>query len=131
MFSSMNPFKRIFRKFILDDNFQVWVGKNSRANDLLTFKYANQNDLWFHIRGFSGSHTILKKFSKDLEYPKYVIKTAASIAAYYSKARNSGTIPVAYTERKYVKKGKGFREGSVIMEREKVVFVKPGLPFEE
>ena len=123
--------RKLFRKFILSENFQVWVGKNASSNDLLTFKYANQNDLWFHIRGYSGSHTVLKKSSKGLEYPKEIIKTAASIAAYYSKARNSGTIPVAYTERKYVKKGKGFKEGSVIMEREKVVFVKPGLPFEE
>ncbi|MBN1634844.1 MAG: DUF814 domain-containing protein [Ignavibacteria bacterium] len=120
-----------FRKFILDENFQVWVGKNSKSNELLTFKYANQNDLWFHIRGFSGSHTVLKKSSKNLKYPKEIIKIAAAIAAYYSKARNSGTIPVAYTERKYVKKGKRFKEGSVIMEREKVVFIKPGLPYEE
>lgn len=120
-----------FRKFILDENFQVWVGKNAKSNDLLTFKYSNQYDLWFHIRGFSGSHTVLKKSSKNLEFPKEVIKTAASIAGYYSKARNSGTIPVAYTERKFVKKRKGFKEGSVVMEREKVVFVKPGLPFED
>jgi predicted ribosome quality control (RQC) complex YloA/Tae2 family protein len=119
-----------FRKFILSENFQVWVGKNASSNDLLTFKYSNQNDLWFHIRGFSGSHTVLKKSSKNLEFPKEIIKIAASIAAYYSKARNSGTIPVAYTERKYVKKGKGLKAGSVIMDREKVVFVKPGLPFE-
>ncbi len=123
-----DPEKKYFRKFIINENFQVWVGKNAISNDLLTFKYTQQNDLWFHVRGFSGSHTVLKKSSKNIEIPKEIIKMAASIAAYYSKARNSGTIPVSYTERKFVKKSKGYKEGSVIMEREKVVFIKPALP---
>lgn len=123
--------RKYFRKFILNDYFQVWVGKNAKSNDLLTFKYANQNDLWFHVRGYSGSHTVLKKSSKNIEIPKEIIKIAASIAAYYSKGRNSGTIPVSYTERKYVKKSKGYKDGAVNMEREKVVFIKPAIPESE
>ncbi len=118
----------LFRKFIIDEQFEIWVGKDSRSNDLLTTKYASQNDLWFHIRGFSGSHTILKRHSKDAPVPKEFIKYAASIAAYYSKARNAGTVPVAYCEKKYVKKQKGFKEGTVTMEREKIVYVKPVIP---
>ncbi len=86
----------LFRKFIIDEQFEIWVGKDSRSNDLLTTKYASQNDLWFHIRGFSGSHTILKRHSKDAPVPKEFIQYAGSIAAYYSKARNAGTVPVAY-----------------------------------
>ncbi|MBX7046333.1 MAG: NFACT RNA binding domain-containing protein [Ignavibacteria bacterium] len=116
-----------FRKFKVDTDLEVWVGKDSATNDLLTMKYSAQNDLWFHVRGFSGSHTVLKTGNKK-EIDKKFILSAASIAAYYSKARNGGNVPVAYTERKYVKKKKGFKEGSVIMEKEKVIFVKPGLP---
>lgn len=119
-----------FRKFKVSDDLEVWVGKDSATNDLLTMKYSAQNDLWFHVRGFSGSHTVLKTGSKK-EIDKKFILSAASIAAYYSKARNGGNVPVAYTERKYVKKKKGFREGSVILEKEKVIFVKPGLPEQE
>jgi predicted ribosome quality control (RQC) complex YloA/Tae2 family protein len=70
----------------------------------------------------------LKVSDKKNPPDKKNIETAASIAAYYSKARNASNVPVAYCERKYVKKKKGFKEGSVIMEREKVIFVKPGLP---
>lgn len=116
-----------FRKFKAGDDMEVWVGKDSATNDLLTMKYSAQNDLWFHVRGFSGSHTVLKTGNKKEVDKKYIL-SAASIAAYYSKARNGGNVPVAYTERKYVKKKKGFREGTVILEKEKVIFVKPGLP---
>lgn len=117
-----------FRKFKLNDKFEVWVGKDSASNDLLTTRHSAQNDLWFHVRGASGSHTVLKVHNKKEDIPKDAIHTAASIAAYYSKARKSSSVPVAYCERKFVKKKKGFKEGSVVMEREKVIFVKPILP---
>lgn len=117
-----------FRKFILDEKFEVWVGKDSASNDLLTTRYSSQNDLWFHVRGASGSHTVLKISEKKNPPDKKIIEKAASIAAYYSKARNASNVPVAYCEKKYVKKKKGYKEGSVVMEREKVIFVKPGLP---
>lgn len=116
-----------FRKFKIAEDLEVWVGKDSATNDLLTMHYSAHNDLWFHVRGFSGSHTVLKTGNKKEIDKKYIL-SAASIAAYYSKARNGGNVPVAYTERKYVKKKKGFREGTVILEKEKVIFVKPGLP---
>jgi len=118
-----------FRKFTFDQ-FEVWVGKDSYSNDLLTTKYASPNDLWFHVRGASGSHTILKISGKNDIPGKEIIQAAASIAAYYSKARKAGNVPVAYCQKKYVKKKKGFKQGSVVMEREKVIFVKPGLPAE-
>ncbi len=118
-----------FRKFKAGE-MEVWVGKDSATNDLLTMHYSAQNDLWFHVRGFSGSHTVLKTGNKKEIDKKYIL-SAASIAAYYSKARNGGNVPVAYTERKYVRKKKGFREGTVILEKEKVIFVKPGLPESE
>lgn len=117
-----------FRKFKLKNNYEVWVGKDSVSNDLLTTKHSAPNDLWFHVRGASGSHTVLKVSSKKENIPKETIHAAAGIAAYYSKARNSSSVPVAYCEKKFVKKKKGFKSGTVIMEREKVIFVRPALP---
>ncbi len=119
-----------FRKFKVEGDYEVWVGKDSAANDLLTTRYSAQNDLWFHTRGSSGSHTVLKVTNKKEQVPKEAILSAAAIAAYYSKSRNAGNVPVAYCEKKYVKKKKGFKEGTVVMEKEKVVFVKPALPKE-
>ena len=117
-----------FRIFKIDEKNEVWVGKSSESNDLLTFKFSNPEDIWFHVRGYSGSHTVLKRSNKKENIDKNILETAASIAAYYSKARNAGTIPVAYCERKFVKKRKGFKTGTVIMEREKLVYVRPSLP---
>ena len=117
-----------FRKFVLSDKYEVWVGKDSKSNDLLTTKHSAPNDLWFHVRGASGSHTVLKVSSKKDDVPKEIVKKAASISAYYSKARNASMVPVAYCEKKFVKKPKGAKSGSVIMTREKVVNVKPELP---
>ena len=124
---SKNDETNKFRKFVLNEKYQVWVGKDSISNDLLTTKYASPNDLWFHVRGASGSHTVLKISAKE-PVPKEIISSAASISAYYSKARNAGNVPVAYCEKKFVKKKKGFKSGTVTMEREKVIFVKPVLP---
>lgn len=120
--------KKYFRKFILNESYQVWVGKDSYSNDLLTMRYSSPHDYWFHVRGATGSHTVLKINNKTIKPDKEIIRIAASIAAYYSKARNASNVNVAYCERKYVKKIKGLKQGSVIMEREKIVNVKPGIP---
>jgi predicted ribosome quality control (RQC) complex YloA/Tae2 family protein len=53
---------------------------------------------------------------------------AAAIAAYYSKMKNAKVVPVAMTERKYVRKPRGATPGTVVLDREKVLFVEPALP---
>ena len=117
-----------FRLFTVAGGFEVLVGKSSANNDLLTMKYAKPNDLWFHVRGAGGSHTVLRVAGHNAVPSKEAILQAAAIAAYYSKMRKARNIPVAYCERKYVRKPKGLAEGAVMLEREKVVFVNPGLP---
>ena len=116
-----------FRLFTVVGGFEVWVGKNSANNDLLTMKYAKPNDLWFHARGASGSHTVLRIHSAATP-SKEAIYQAASIAAYFSKMRKARNVPVAYCARKFVRKPKGSHAGTVVLEREKVVFVQPRLP---
>lgn len=117
-----------FRHFVVVGDYDVYVGKDSKSNDLLTTKFAKQNDLWFHVRGASGSHTILRKKEKKKDFPKEAILEAASIAAFYSKAKHSKFVPVAYTEKKYVTKRKNLPSGTVFLQREKVVMVEPKLP---
>jgi len=117
-----------FRIFTVTGGYEVWVGKSSKNNDLLTIKYSKPNDIWFHARGASGSHTVLKVKDKSKKVPKEAIHQAACIAAYYSKMRKSSNVPVAYCERKYVRKPKNAPEGTVVLEREEVIFVSPALP---
>ena len=118
-----------FRIFTVEGGFQVLAGKSSENNDMLTTKYAKPDDLWFHCRGSSGSHVVLKVHSAHGEPSKTAIHQAASIAAYYSKMKNASSVPVAMAEKKFVRKPKGAPAGTVILEREKVIFVEPKLPF--
>ncbi len=116
--------ERLFRRFQIAEHIELWVGKNAKNNDLLTFKHAKPNELWFHARGVSGSHCVLKTSRKP---SKDDILRAAQIAAYYSSARSSEYVPVICTEKKFVRKPKGAPPGSVTVEREEVVIVKPQL----
>ncbi len=117
-----------FRNFIIDDKYNVFVGKDSVNNDLLTVKFAKQNDYWFHARSVSGSHVVLRVDNIKEGIQKSVLKKAASLAAYYSKAKTSGIVPVSYTLRKYVIKKKGMEPGKVALLKEDVLIVKPEIP---
>ncbi len=122
--------ERKYREFDLGDGYTLYVGKSAENNDELTMRFARPNDYWFHARGVSGSHAVLRGpgTAKPL---KHIIEKAAAIAAYYSKSRNAGYTPVAYTQKKYVRKPKGAATGAVMLEREEVVMVKPGLAVQE
>ncbi len=114
-----------FREFEYK-GYKIYVGKDARNNDALTFGFAKPNDVFLHARGVSGSHVVIRNFKREYP-PKPVLQIAAGIAGHYSKARTSQIIPVTYTMRKFVKKAKG-KPGAVIVDREEVIFVKPGLP---
>jgi predicted ribosome quality control (RQC) complex YloA/Tae2 family protein len=118
-----------FRRFIVDGGFEVWVGKDAKSNELLTFKFSDKEDLWFHARGTSGAHVVLKTGRRQPS--KKAIEQAGSIAAYFSQAKTSRLVPVVVTKRKYVRKPKGAPEGTVAVEREEVIMVEPKLPSEE
>ena len=119
---------RPFRRYALGDGFEVWVGRNAKENDELTFGHARKFDIWMHARGVGGSHALLRLPGRTATPGSVVIEKAASVAAYYSKARGSELVPVMYTERKYVRKPRGADPGKVVVEREEVVIVKPALP---
>lgn len=121
-----------FRIFNLGQDSIVYVGKNARSNQELTFQFARPNDYFFHIRGYEGSHVILKVNVPRGQRPKKKdIEITASIAAYFSKAKNQKNVAVSYTQRKYLKKNKKGKPGSVMLMREEVIFVDPALPREE
>lgn len=119
-----------FRVFYVEGGFQVWVGKSSENNDMLTLHYARPNDIWFHARGASGSHVVLRMGTGKGEPSKKALEQAAAIAAFYSKMKKAKNVPVAMTLRKYVRKPKGAPAGTVTIEREKILFVDPALPTE-
>ena len=114
--------------YVIEDKYHVYVGRDSKNNDLLTLKFAKQNDLWFHARGLPGSHVVLRIENSKEVIPKNIIKATASIAAYYSKAKTAGTVPVSYTFKKFVIKKKGMEPGKVLLLKESSILVKPEIP---
>ncbi|MBN1928289.1 MAG: DUF814 domain-containing protein [Chlorobiaceae bacterium] len=110
-----------FRTIPLGPGITLYIGKNAANNEKLTFGFARPDDIWLHARGASGSHCVLKGAGM---HRLSEIQRAAEIAAWHSSAKHSELVPVMYTEKKYVKKDRK-SPGSVILEREKVVMVKP------
>ncbi len=117
-----------FKQYIIENKYKVYVGKDSKNNDLLTTRFAKQNDYWFHARGASGSHVVLRLENTKEPVPKNVLKKAAALAAYHSKAKTAGVVPVAFTFKKYVVKKKGDPVGTVHLLREDVLLVRPEIP---
>ena len=98
--------------FLSSDGFHMYVGKNNYQNDDLTFQFATGNDWWFHAKNIPGSHVILK--SEGKEVPDKTFEEAASLAAYFSKARGNEKVEVDYVEKKHVKKPSGAKPGFVV-----------------
>jgi len=114
-------------RYELSDGFEVLAGKTDIDNDILSTQTARPNDLWFHVHGLPGSHVILRH-PEDKKPDKNLVKQAASIAAWHSKARNAGTVPVACTEARHVSKSKRDKPGTVHIRKEKIIKVTPRLP---
>lgn len=107
----------------ISDDSTVYIGKNNRQNDYVTFTIGGPNDLWFHTKDIPGSHVILKT---SLPQPaEKDIDIAVQLAAYFSKARSSSNIPVDCTQRRFVKKPSGSKPGFVIFTNQKTYFTNP------
>lgn len=107
--------------FVSSTGLPISVGKNNKQNDYVTFKLSNKSHLWFHTKDIPGSHVVIH----DVEPDEASILEAANLAAYYSKARESSSVPVDYTEIRHVKKPNGSKPGFVIYFEQKTVFVTP------
>jgi len=109
------------QQFIASDGTEISVGKNNRQNDQLTLKTARKTDYWLHTQKIPGSHVIIHD-----EHPsEQTLEEAANLAAYFSKARESATVPVDYVQVKRIRKPNGAKPGFVIYEGQKTLYVSP------
>jgi predicted ribosome quality control (RQC) complex YloA/Tae2 family protein len=114
----------------LPNDWTVLVGKTDQDNDCLSIKLAHPQDWWFHVHGMPGSHALLKRKENDEEPGTEIFKAVAAIAAYHSKARSGGTVPVSCTRARYVTKPRGAKPGTVTIRKERIIKVKPALPLQ-
>ncbi len=111
-----------FRRFTSTDGYPIFVGRNARENDALTFGLARSEDLWLHARGVPGSHVVVR-LEKGTEPPPETLRDAATLALLYSDLKKSGKGDVIYTRRKWVKKAKGQAPGAVMVTQERSLYV--------
>ena len=108
-------------QFHTSDGTLVLVGKNNLQNDRLSFKTANKNEIWLHVKDIPGSHVVIRSTDPS----EQTILEAAQLAAYFSKGRDSDNVPVDYLPVKRLHKPNGAKPGFVTFTGQRTLFVKP------
>ena len=116
-------------EYDLPDEWRVIIGRTAGDNDWLSIRVAHPRDWWFHVRSLPGSHTLLLA-REHLDPDRDTLHLAARLAAYHSKARSAGVVPVSCTRAENVMKPKGTKTGTVQIRKETVLKVRPMTPDE-
>ncbi len=93
------------------NGFVVYLGKDAKSNDHLTFNVADKEDIWMHVKGVPGSHVVIRV--RENLPTKETIKLAAEMAKKNSKAEKDSKVTVVYCQRRFVKKESGMNDGQV------------------
>jgi predicted ribosome quality control (RQC) complex YloA/Tae2 family protein len=108
-------------EYTATDGTTILVGKNNLQNERLTFKVANKDDIWLHVKDIPGSHVVIRDSNPSDE----TIQEAANIAAYFSKGRDSAHVPVDYLPVKRLKKPAGTNPGFVTFTGQTTLSITP------
>jgi predicted ribosome quality control (RQC) complex YloA/Tae2 family protein len=125
------PSLRGIRVFRSSDGFALYVGKDARGNERLTFRVARPHDLWLHAHGYGGSHVVVVNPHREKPVPERSVEEAAQLAAYFSKGRPNAHLDVAVTERRHVRRARGAPAGQVILKKFRTLRVQPKTGVEE
>ena len=110
-------------RFESTDGYPIYVGRNNRQNDELTFKLARKDDIWCHASKVHGSHVIIS--CGGTKPPDNTVTQAAQLAAYYAETVGGQNIPVDVTSVKQVKKIPNGKPGMVIYHSYRTAIVNP------
>ena len=110
-------------RFVSTDGYPIYVGRNNRQNEELTFKLARKDDIWCHASKVHGSHVIIS--CGGTTPPDNTITQAAQLAAYYAETAGGRNVPVDVTPVKQVKKIPNGKPGMVIYHTYKTVIANP------
>jgi len=113
-----------YRRFRSSGGLEIRVGRGAGKNDDLTFRHSAPDDVWLHARESAGAHVILR-WPGPGNPPARDLEEAAILAALHSRARSSGSAPVDWTFRKYVRKPRKAPPGRVRVDRARTLFVEP------
>ncbi len=115
-----------FMTFVTEDGIDIIVGKNNLQNDTITHTIAHGKEWFFHTAKIHGAHVLVRHKG---ELDETTIRTAAQLAAWYSQARHSSSVPVDYTRIRDVKKVPGKLGSYVTYKNQKTIFIDPDEAF--
>lgn len=107
--------------FTSSEGIEIFVGKNNLQNEYLTNRLASSNDTWLHTKDIPGSHVVIR----STEFGDQTLEEAALLAAFYSQAKESSSVPVDYTLIRHVHKPNGAKPGFVIYDHQKTLVITP------
>lgn len=115
------PNRPLPEEFRSSEGTVILVGKNNRQNEYVTMKMAHRDDIWLHTKDIPGSHVVIR----DKNPNETTLLEAAELAAYFSQAKESSSVPVDYTKVRHVRKPNGAKPGFVTYDNQKTLFVTP------
>ncbi|WP_394232578.1 NFACT family protein [Niallia oryzisoli] len=113
--------KPVLDHYYASDGTEIIIGKNNKQNDYLTNRLAARDEIWLHTKDIPGSHVVIR----SKEPIEKTIHEAAILAAFFSKARSSSSVPVDFTRVRHVKKPSGAKPGFVIYDNQQTIYVTP------
>ena len=122
--------KRVPYRLYTVGGHEIYVGKNDEQNDELATRVVKPWDIWMHVAQHAGSHVVLRRNKKDEWPPHDVVVRAASLAAWFSKARHASYVEVHVAEGRHVRKPRGYAAGKVVITHETTIRVAPRSPGE-
>ena len=102
---------------------QISFGKNNLQNDELTWHHAKKSEIWLHAKDYHGAHVVIHHHEIDED----TLRLAANIAAYFSKGKDSSSVPVNYCPVKELKKIPGAKPGMVQLGSYKTIYIDPNI----
>ncbi|WP_138493119.1 Rqc2 family fibronectin-binding protein [Paenibacillus pinistramenti] len=103
------------------EGIELVVGKNNLQNEYITNRLGTPNDTWLHTKDIPGSHVLIRAHS----FSDKTLEEAAQLAAYFSQAKESSSVPVDCTLIRHVRKPSGAKPGFVIYDHQRTLFVTP------
>ncbi|NJP36414.1 Rqc2 family fibronectin-binding protein [Alkalicoccus luteus] len=108
-------------RYLSSSGIEIFVGKNNKQNEHVTMRLGRQDEIWLHTKDIPGSHVLIRSTEPD----ETTLHEAAEIAAWHSKSRMSGNVPVDFTKIRHVKKPNGAKPGFVTYDQQTTLFVTP------
>lgn len=105
----------------LPNGVSITYGRNNLQNDEITWHLAKKNEIWMHAKDYHGSHVVIHDEHPDEE----TIRTAAMIAAWFSKGRMSSSVPINWCPVRNLKKIPGARPGMVQLGSYRTIYIDP------